>query len=232
MEQTFHDLLRERAAEGRGLLAFALGLYLEIALGVIKEKIMFITVQKKDMAHVMLGTGLLLLIPMTAMQFSDEVTWTIRDFIFAGTLLMGAGFAYKLLSKKMDGLTYKLAAGLAVASSLFLIWANLAVGLIGSEDNPANLMYMAVLAVGLIGANLARFKPKPMSKTLFAMALVQGLIAVIAVGFGMHQYPGGSVSVMVNINGFFIVLFAVSGLLFRHAASNGSPQADQPLKVD
>jgi hypothetical protein len=40
--------------------------------------------------------------------------------------------------------------GLAVGTALFLVWSNLAVGLIGSENNPANMMYLGVLAVFLL----------------------------------------------------------------------------------
>jgi hypothetical protein len=50
---------------------------------------------------------------------------------------------------------------------------NLAVGVIGTEDDPANLMYVGVLAVGIIGAIIARFRPHGMARTLFATALAQ-----------------------------------------------------------
>lgn len=80
----------------------------------------------------------------------------------------------------MSGSVYRAAVTVAVGSSLFLIWANLAVGLIGSEDEPANGMYMAVLAVATIGATLARLRPRGMAFTLFAMATTQTLIAAIA----------------------------------------------------
>ena len=55
-----------------------------------------------------------------------------------------------------------------------LVWINLAVGIIGSEDNPANLMYGGVLAVGVAGAVAARFRPGGMARALAATALAQG----------------------------------------------------------
>ena len=109
------------------------------------------------MLRVALVTGLLLLVPLVAMQFTDEVRWNLADFVVAGALLFGAGATYQLLAARTDNLAYRAAVGVAVGATLMLVWANLAVGLIGSEDNPANLMYLGVLAVGIIGALVARF---------------------------------------------------------------------------
>ncbi|MGK7368692.1 MAG: hypothetical protein ACNS64_00650, partial [Candidatus Halalkalibacterium sp. M3_1C_030] len=54
----------------------------------------------QTVAILALITGSLLLIPLIAMQFTDEVVWTLSDFIFAGTLIFGTGLTYKLLTKK------------------------------------------------------------------------------------------------------------------------------------
>jgi hypothetical protein len=53
---------------------------------------------------------------------------------------------------------------------------NLAVGIIGSEDNPANLMYGGVLAVGIIGAIIARFEPHGMARALVATTLATSAV--------------------------------------------------------
>ena len=75
---------------------------------------------------------------------------------------------------------YRAAVGVALAAAFILVWVNLAVGIIGSEDNPANVMYGGVLAVGIIGAIIARFQPHGMARALVATALAQALVAVIA----------------------------------------------------
>ena len=43
---------------------------------------------------------------------------------------------------------------------LLLIWMNLAVVLIGSENNPANLLYLGVLCIAILGAFIARLQPR------------------------------------------------------------------------
>lgn len=105
------------------------------------------------------ATVLLLLIPLTAMQFTDEVVWTPSDFMVAAALIFGTGVAYQLISRKSVTSSFKFAAGFALLTGFLLIWVNLAVGIIGSEDHPVNLWYFAVIAVGLIGAFLSRLQP-------------------------------------------------------------------------
>ena len=164
-----------------------------------------------------LATSLILLVPMVAMRFSTEVRWTGLDFIAAGLLLFGAGLAYLFLAGRNGNAAYRVAAGLAVASTLFLIWVNLAVGLIGSEDNPANLMYFGVISVGLVAAATARFRPEGMARALFAMAIAQALIAVVALIGGWGQPASGPVEIL-GVNGLFIALFVASAFLFRRSA--------------
>jgi hypothetical protein len=53
---------------------------------------------------------------------------------------------------------------------------------------------------------------------LFATALAQASVAVIALVVGKQHSPVSSVPEIVLLNGFFVALFAGSGLLFRRAA--------------
>src|SRR5918994_7255825 len=76
---------------------------------------------------------------------------------------------------------YRTAAGLALAAAVLIVWLSVAAGLIGIEDDdPANLMYVGVLAIGFIGAITARFQPRGLARALFATALAQALVGVIA----------------------------------------------------
>jgi len=112
----------------------------------------------QSIAGLTLATGLLLLIPLVAMQFTEEVVWTLSDFVVAGTLLFGTGLTYKLITRKSGELAYRVVVGFALFTGLFLVWVNLAVGIIGSENNPVNLMYFGAFGVAIIGTFIARFE--------------------------------------------------------------------------
>jgi hypothetical protein len=68
---------------------------------------------------------------------------------------------------------------------------------------------------------IARLRPDGMARALFAMALAQALVAVIALIAGKHQAPISSVSEIVGVNGIFVALFVGSAWLFRRAANEG-----------
>lgn len=171
----------------------------------------------KSAGRVALATACILLLPLLAMQFTDEVVWSPTDFIVAGTLLFGAGLTYDLVARRAGNLAYRAAVGVAVVAALMLVWSNLAVGLIGSEDNPANLMYAGVLAVGIVGAVIARLRPRGMARAMVATALTQALVAVIALIAGFGHLWKGLLEIIV-LNAFFVVLFVASAWLFRRAA--------------
>jgi hypothetical protein len=115
----------------------------------------------------------LLLLPLVAMQFTKEVNWNLADFVVFGTMLVLACGTYELATRLTGNTAYRAAVGVAVAAAFLLVWMNLAVGIIGTEENPANLMFGGVLAVGIIGAISARFQPHGMARALVATALAQ-----------------------------------------------------------
>ena len=112
---------------------------------------------------------------------------------------------------------YRFAIGVALAAACILVWLSLGVGIIGKDGDPANRMYFGVLAVGIIGALLARFRPHGMARALFAMALAQALVAAIALIAGLGL-PWSGPAEIVLLNAFFVAMFAGSGWLFRRAA--------------
>ena len=158
----------------------------------------------------------MLLSALVAKRFIGEVG-LVDNLAQTGALLIGVGIAVELASRKTGEAAYRTAVGLALGSALLLVWVNGAVGIVGSEDNEANLMYGGVLAVGAIAAVIARFKPEGMARALFATALAQTLVAVIAL-VGRMGTPFSGPLEIVAINGFFVALFVGSGLLFRKAA--------------
>ena len=220
MEQTFNDLLRERAEEEKGLFGFALWMFVETFAGLIRENITVIIMQNKSIIRIALATAFILLLPLLAMQFTDEVIWDLADFAVAGVLLFGAGLTYELIARKAGHIAHRAAVGVAVAAALLLVWINLAVGIIGNEGNPANLMYIGVLAVGIIGALIARFQPHGMARALFATALAQMLVAVIALAARLGTSGPVWPRDVLIATGFFATLWLGSALLFRRASAS------------
>ncbi|MFU0504875.1 hypothetical protein [Pseudaminobacter sp. NGMCC 1.201702] len=168
---------------------------------------------------------LLLLLPLIAMQFTDEVNWDEIDFLVAGAMLAVAFGSFELAARKTGSMRYRAAVGLAIAAAFILVWLNLAVGIIGTEDNPANLMYGGVLAVGIIGAAIARFRPHGMARALIATALAQALVGVIALIAGFGSDAPSFPEAIVFLTGFFAALWLISAWLFRKAAQEQTSAA-------
>ncbi len=161
--------------------------------------------------------ALILMIPL-AMQFTHEVN--ITEAIAYSVILLTVGGIYELLKvlKKRSG-AYRFAFSVGLAGVFLLFWVNGAIGIIGSENNPANLMYGAVFAVIFIGSLLARLKPRGMARTLFAAAFVQMAVPIFALLVWPAQASWGEAGVIgvFIFNFIFAALFAGSGLLFVRA---------------
>jgi hypothetical protein len=156
----------------------------------------------------------LLLAPLVAMQFTDEVNWDETDFIVFGAMLAVACGAYEVAARTTGNGAYRAAVGIAAAAAFILVWMNLAVGIIGSEDNPLNLMYGGVLAVGTVGAVVARFQPDGMARAMVLTALAQVLVAAIA------QITGHFTWILTTA---FVALWLGSASLFRKAGREQAP---------
>lgn len=168
--------------------------------------------------NVFLGTCFLLLIPLIAMQFTNEVVWTLSDFIIAGVLLFGSGTAIAFVITKVESTTYKSGMSIAIISTLLLVWVNGAVGIVGHEGEAINLLYFGIPVIGLIGALLSRFKARGMSYTLFLIAVIPVVITIVALMGFMQEAPHNSSIHILGINGFFSVLFFLSAISFRNAS--------------
>ncbi len=161
----------------------------------------------------LLGWGaaaLLLLLPLVAMQFTNEVNWTGSDFLVFGLMLAVAGGCVELAVRMTPNRAYRAGAALAVLAGFLMLWANAAVGIIGDESNPANLLFVGILAVGAVGALLARGRPSGMMRAMVAAAVAQVLvgIAVPLLGLG-HIWP---------VTVLFTALWLTAAGLFHHAS--------------
>ncbi|SVB96414.1 uncharacterized protein METZ01_LOCUS249268 [marine metagenome] len=76
--------------------------------------------------------GLLLIIPLIAMQLTDEVEWSLFDFIIMGTLLLITGLMGEIIFKKVKKYKHRVILYIVVIIIFFLIWAELSVGIFGT----------------------------------------------------------------------------------------------------
>ena len=88
--------------------------------------------QNKRIYGILLTVAILLLIPFTAMQFTNEVNWALSDFIIAGGLLLGTGLMIELVIRNVKNVKYRLAICAVILLALLLIWIELAVGIFGT----------------------------------------------------------------------------------------------------
>jgi hypothetical protein len=164
------------------------------------------------------GVALLLAAPLAAMQFTAEVQWSAIDFATMGVMLAMVGLGLDLAMLKSGSLAYRAAAILAVAASFLLVWVNLAVGFLGDEGNPANLMFAGVLAVALAGSAMARFRPAGMARAMLVTAFAQGLVAAIALAAGWTSPgPHGLYEVTLGTSLFAGLWLASAGLFWKAA---------------
>lgn len=118
---------------------------------------------------------------------------------------------------------YRSAVFVALVTTLLLLWLSLGVGIIGADGDPANRMYFGVVAVGILGALLARFRSRGMAHALLATAAAQGMVGAYAVLAGLGRPWSGPLE-LIGLNGFFVAMFAVSAWLFLRAAGGRSGQ--------
>jgi len=155
----------------------------------------------------------LLLLPFVAMQFTREVAWTGSDFIFAGLLVGGVGLLFELTVRMSANRSYRTGVGLALAATFLTIWATGAVGMIGDEGNPLNLMFAGVLLLALLGSLLAKFRAAGMARAMAAAAAAQLLASTIGM---FTDLRGGICSAM------FAALWLASAAMFRKAGKQQS----------
>jgi hypothetical protein len=221
MAQTFHDLCQERKVARRVLFGFALWIFCETLVGIVKENTTRMPQLGKTMLRVALGALAVLMVPLVASQFVEDWNWPVGAFVRVYVLFFGTGMVFALVARRMGAWSYKAGVGVALVAGFALGWSNMVH--VADSGNPANLMYYSVLGVGAVGACLARLKARGLALTLFAMAATLALIAV-TLPSGATPYLARNMAIG---HGVYTALFTASGLLFRHASLSGLTQAPE-----
>lgn len=215
MAQTFHDLCQERQGARRRLFGFVLWMFCETLVGIVRENTTHMPQLGKTMLRVALGALAVLMVPLVASQVVEGWNWPVGTFVFVYVLFFATGMVYAVVARKMGARSYKAGVGVALVAGLVLAWSTWVQA--ADLENPANFWYDIVLAVGAIGACLARLKAPGLAWTLFVMAAV---LAVISVTLPSGAPPDMARRMAIG-HGVYVVLFTASGLLFRHASLAG-----------
>ena len=164
----------------------------------------------------------LLLLPWVAMQLTEEVVWGAGDFVVFGVMLAAVAVAFEIAaSRRRDG-RGRAAFGVAILTAFLLVWVNLGVGIVGAEGDPANLIYAGVLAVGVLGALRAGFRPDGMATAMVVTAMAQGLAGLVAVAAGWGSSANAWPRDVVGATVVFAAAWLFAAWLFRSAARDGS----------
>ena len=98
------------------------------------------------MLRVALGALAVLIVPLAASQVVEGWNWGAGSFVFVYVLFFGMGMVYAVIARKMSAWSYKAGVGLALVAGFALGWSNMVH--VADSENPANLAYYSVLAVG------------------------------------------------------------------------------------
>ncbi|MDJ0918415.1 MAG: hypothetical protein QNJ05_11665 [Woeseiaceae bacterium] len=146
------------------------------------------------------------------------MNWDLLDFLVFGAMIAALVIIILVARRHSRNPAYRFAMVIAAIGGFLVAWINGAVGIIGSEENDANLLFFGILAMGAVGALLARLKAAGMVRVLVAMAAAQVLIAVFAIaldlGASSPVWPRGLVIMTTVFSGFWLS----SAWLFSRAA--------------
>jgi hypothetical protein len=183
--------------------------------GIMNEHVGLLAGRQKSIVRAALVTVGVLLIPLWGNSCVDGWNWDWHAFVVWGALVFGAALAYQFVVRGMSNKAYRFAMGLAVATAFVLTWANFVLAV---DVSLANFTYFGVVVVGLVGAAIARLRARGMALALAGMAIAQMLVPFIALVFWRTNVAPGAAVPVIGLNGVFIVLFAISALMFRRAA--------------
>ncbi|MGX7895541.1 hypothetical protein [Tsuneonella sp. HG222] len=109
----------------------------------------------------------------------EGVNWSAGDFVFAAVVFGIVGGLFEIAARASSNLAYRIGTLVAVACGFVQIWVNLAVGIIGNEDNPANWTYFAVVLIAAGGAIVAQGSARLLVRAMYVAAGAQALFSVL-----------------------------------------------------
>jgi hypothetical protein len=161
----------------------------------------------------------LLAIPAVMMQVPGTgFDWSVGDFVFAGAMIVGTALLYEWLATRSEDAFFRAGTVAALAAAFLLVWINLAVGVIGSEDDPHNAVYFGEVLLAAAAAFAAALRPAGMARAMLAAAGFQLLVTALAAadGWGANEPPGATGILALNL-GFAALWLLSAGLFWKSA---------------
>jgi hypothetical protein len=148
IDADLHDHIAHERAHGTTDRRIALSIAARMVRGLAadaswrrKEVVKMNRTVYRSAVRVALMTAFVLLIPLVAMQITDEVDWGVADFVLAGLLLGGTGALLELAARKPANIAYRTAAiAIGVAAIVFG----------EADDAPGLVLFGGLLIVGTV----------------------------------------------------------------------------------
>ena len=147
------------------------------------------------------------------------MNWDLLDILTFGAMVAVLTVIIWAARSRSPTRDYRVAATVAAVGAFLLVWVNGAVGIIGNEENDANLLFFGVLAIAVAGSALARFRAKGMAIAFFATAGAQLLVAVFALAMRLGESSPAWPRGLLVLTAAFCSFWLVTGWLFGRAAS-------------
>jgi hypothetical protein len=93
----------------------------------MRKKVNDLMLENSVFIWIALAAGVILLIPLIAMQITTGVKWDETDFIVMGSLLFGIASVFVLVARRAPR-KYRLLIGGAFTLAFLYLWAEFAVG--------------------------------------------------------------------------------------------------------
>jgi hypothetical protein len=164
--------------------------------------------------YLWIAAAILLLIPLIAMRFTNEVAWSALDFFLMGVLLAVVCGTVDLAARRGSGIAYTLGAAAGVGGAFLIVWGNLAVG---HEHSPYDLYFYGALATGIVIAAIARFKPAGL---MVAMLVTAAALVIVLRLLMVHESDAEGGNLLVTTAGSAMIAspFIFASWLFRKAS--------------
>lgn len=164
----------------------------------------------------------LMLVPTVAHLASGGFGWTTFDFVLLGVILLVSCSIFDLAARRAPNFAYLAGSAAALAAGFGLFIVNGAVGLVGSEQEAHNMLFLAVILTAIMGSVIAGGRPRGMATAMFAAAaahiLVSAGLLLATGGASGGDPPAQEVGLSV-----FAATWLASALLFRKASRQGQP---------